>query len=186
MINHKIEKLEKISRLKELDPFNTLVNVGFKEGMTLGDIGAGTGIFSFEAAKISNATIYALDISDNMISLLEDRRRDRSVSNLEVLKVNGGDLPLSNSSCDMAILVTVLHEIDDKDTLVKEIKRSLRGDKLVLVVEFYKEETKDGPPINHRISEEEIESVFSSNGFSRKDKKSLGDNFYYLLYKLED
>jgi ubiquinone/menaquinone biosynthesis C-methylase UbiE len=66
----KISKFENPVRLAELNPQQTLVKLGFKEGMQLCDIGAGTGIFSFEAAKLTSEKIYALDISSDMLAII--------------------------------------------------------------------------------------------------------------------
>ena len=47
----KAKKFENPARLDELRPESTLRRAGFSEGMSLCDIGAGTGIFSVAAAK---------------------------------------------------------------------------------------------------------------------------------------
>ena len=53
-MSKQIEKLENEQRILELNAGETLMKIGFTEGLNLCDIGAGTGIFSFEAAKISS------------------------------------------------------------------------------------------------------------------------------------
>ena len=84
MNNSKITKFENPIRIAELDPKNTLKKAGFKENMILCDIGTGTGIFSFPAAQISSSYIYALEISDSMLELLERRKAERNVENLKI------------------------------------------------------------------------------------------------------
>lgn len=44
-------------------------------------------VFSFPAAEISSGEIYALDILDMMIEILEERKHERKVDNLIVKKV---------------------------------------------------------------------------------------------------
>ena len=47
MNDNRIKKFENPERIAELNPRQTLQAVGFKRGMTLCDIGAGTGLFTF-------------------------------------------------------------------------------------------------------------------------------------------
>lgn len=84
----------------------------------------------------------------------------------------------------MTIMVTSLHYIEDKTTMMIEIKRILKENGRLLIVEFYKRKTPMGPPINHRISAEELEEFCNENGLKMWDKFSIGDNFYGRVYGL--
>jgi precorrin-6B methylase 2 len=63
-----INKLENPARLLELAPADTLHKIGLSEGSIFCDVGAGTGVFTFPAASISNTTVYAVEISLNFRS----------------------------------------------------------------------------------------------------------------------
>ena len=184
MNDNRIIKLESQIRIAELNPKNTLIKAGFKDDMILCDIGAGTGIFSFPATKISSKDIYALEISDSMIELLENRKAERNTKNLKIKKVDSTILPLDNNSCDMAIIVTVLHEVENKEFMINEIKRVLKKEGKLMIIEFHKRKTPMGPPTDHRLSEERVEQICNSNGLKTIDKFSLGDNFYSVVFEL--
>ncbi|WZL71973.1 methyltransferase domain-containing protein [Clostridiaceae bacterium 35-E11] len=184
MNDNKINKFESETRISELNPMSTLIKAGFKENMTLCDIGAGTGIFSFPAAEISSNNIYALEISDSMIELLKNRIIERNTNNLQVKKVESDILPLDNKSCDMAIMVTVLHEIENKELMINEIKRVLKKKGKLMIIEFHKRKTPMGPPINHRISQEDVKEICNGKGFKKVDKFVLGDNFYSVVFEI--
>ena len=182
MNDNKIIKFENEIRLAELDPKNFLVKAGFEEDMTLCDIGAGTGVFTFPATEISNNYIYALDISDNMIEILSERMVERNIKNLKILKVDSPILPLGNNICDMVIMVTVLHEIENREVMMEEIKRILKQNGKLVIIEFHKRKTPMGPPVDHRISEEYVEELGNSKGLRTIRKLSLGDNFYCVIF----
>lgn len=183
MNDSKIDKFENPIRLAELDPMATLMKAGFKENMVLCDIGAGTGIFSFPATQISNNDIFALEISESMIKLLKQRVVERNTKNLIIKKVDSSVFPLESGTCDMALLVTVLHEIEDKQSMLNEIKRVLKPTGKLLIIEFHKRSTPMGPPVDHRISEELTQEICNNNGFKTIDKFSLGENFYGILFE---
>lgn len=183
MVEEKVKKYESKERLEELDPKNTLKRLGFKEGSVLCDIGAGTGIFSFPAAEISQNDIYALDVSDSMLELLEERKKSRGVRNLKIKKVENNILPVADNTCDLAIMITVLHHVEDKKFMFSEIGRVLKPGGKLTIVEFYKREAEMGPPKNIRISEDELIEIGKENGLEVISEYSFGENFYSKTFK---
>lgn len=180
----KIKKFENKARLEELNPRDTLKRAGFKEGMVLCDIGAGTGIFSIPATKISDNDIYALEKSDEMIEILKNRIVEKNIKNLKIKKVESNILPIGDKVCDLVIMVTVLHHIDDKEFMIDEIKRILKDNGKLMIIEFHKRETSMGPPVEMRISEEELEEIGVYNNLKIIDKFVLGDNFYGFIFEV--
>lgn len=182
-MSHKIGKFENPNRIAELNPADTLLGAGLKANMVLCDIGAGTGIFSFPAASITNDTVYALEISDDMIELLSSRKRERNTHNLVIKKVTSEQLPLDNDSCDMVLMVTVLHEIADKHSLFTEITRILKKAGRLVIIEFHKRETPMGPPVQHRLAQEQTEALCEVGGFIKIESFDLGSNFYGVVFE---
>ncbi len=181
MSRNKIDKFENETRLAELNPAITLIRVGLKENMVLCDIGAGTGVFAFPAVDITHNTVHALEISDDMIDLLESRKMERGIENLIIKKVVSEVLPLDQAICDMVLMVTVLHEIIDPGLLLAEIKRVLKKTGKLVIIEFHKKETPMGPPISHRMSIEYTEELCNSFGLKATEKFELGENFYCVI-----
>ena len=179
---HKIEKLENPARLAELSPEKTLKRIGLEQGMAFADIGAGTGIFAIPAAKMTREKVFALEISDEMIQLLNQRKEEAGLDNLDVRKVEE-DLPLDDKSCDLILMVTVFHELDDKDGMLQEIRRTLKTNGRLAIIEFHGYETPMGPPVPHRIAKESVQTHAEANGFHLVESFDLGDNFYCQLYK---
>jgi ubiquinone/menaquinone biosynthesis C-methylase UbiE len=183
VFNKRVAKFESHARLAELDPKHTLTKIGFEDGMTLCDIGAGTGVFTFAAADISRNNIYALDISDDMINLLTSRIEERAIDNIHVAKVTSDELPVENNACNIAIMVTVLHEIDNKKQMLSEIKRILKPAGKLMIIEFHKIETPIGPPVDRRLSEQEVEEICSGEAFRLINSFSLGNNLYAKVFE---
>lgn len=184
MSHDKINKFENKERLEELSPLETLKRAGFKDGMVLCDIGAGTGIFSIPATKLTTGNIYALEKSDDMIELLQTRIKDNKIKNLKVKKVESDILPMEDNICDLVILITVLHHIDDKKTMMSEIKRILKEKGRLMIIEFHKRDTKSGPPVEMRISKEELEAFGETYDLITIEKFELGDNFYGFTFEV--
>jgi ubiquinone/menaquinone biosynthesis C-methylase UbiE len=103
---------------------------------------------------------------------------------LLIKKVESKTLPLPDKICDMVCLITVLHEIKEKELMINEIKRILKRDGRLLVVDFHKKETPMGPPVNCRISIEGLCSLLKRKGLKIADKIIEGDNFYGLVFEM--
>lgn len=180
-----INKFENKERIAELAPYDTLIKAGFKDGLSLADIGAGTGIFTFEACKINKGNIYAFDTSDEMIEILNIRKKERKAYNVVIKKVTCKTLPQSNSSCDYAVMCSVLHHLDDKEFMLSEIHRILTQNGVFISIDFHKRKTPSGPPERFRLSEEDIIALCNSAGFTVIDKYCLGENFNCVIFKAE-
>ncbi len=83
----------------------------------------------------------------------------------------------------MVLLVTVLHEIENRTAFLNEIKRVLKTDGRIMLIEFYKHETPFGPPVSHRISREEVIKAMDETGFFNSMEFALGDNFYCIVFE---
>lgn len=176
-------KLENPARISELNPGNTLKLIGLKKGLNLCDIGAGTGIFTIPAAQLTDSKVYALEISDEMLAIIEEKAKTNGLNNIETMKVSDNSFGLMDNCIDIAIMVTVLHEIHPAEEFLSEIKRILKRDGIIAVIEFHKRETPMGPTVDQRMSKEEVIDKLGKAGFKVRNDINLGDNFYCLAFE---
>lgn len=179
----KIDKFEKQSRIEELNIKESLKASRFDDNMTLADIGSGTGLLIFEAYKNKGSKIYSVEMSETMIGIQKERIAEKNIENIEIIEqnVDNSKINLKDESCDVVSMITVLHEIDNKDIFLKEIDRILKPDGKFLIIEFHKKETGFGPPLHERLSSEDISEICSKVGLKIIEKTELGDNFYRVI-----
>ena len=115
-----VEKLEKPTRVRELQIGRVLDCLTISGERSFCDIGAGTGLFALEAAARTRGPVYALEVSDEMLALLRERRDAKRLDNIDIRRVEG-PLPLDDASCDRCLLSTVYHELDDRQAMLREI-----------------------------------------------------------------
>lgn len=177
----KIKKFENPQRISELTPEALLSEIGVNRDSIICDIGAGTGVFAIPAAQITQNKVYALDIEKEMIELLNQRKIEFNLSSLEPILVKTKELPISSETCDFALMITVLHELDTPLDMLQNIKDILKKDGKLLIVDFHKEKTAYGPPIEHRLDENTVVKWCESVGLNIIKRIRLGDNFYSIL-----
>lgn len=184
-MNRKIAKLEDPERLKELNPAGTLMRIGLGEHDVVCDIGAGTGIFTIPAAKITDNLVFALETDDEMLEVIAQKAGNEGLLNIRTLKVADSQFGINEKTADLVILVTVLHEIENKTAFLQEISRIVKCNGRLAVIEFHKRQTPVGPPIVPRISQDEVMKLGSECGFVRSDEFNLGSNLYCIVFNAE-
>ena len=152
-------------RMNELNPAQFLIENGLKKGMSLADIGCGPGFSSIPAADIVGMTgiVYAIDIHDEMLNKLKERRPPK---NLKIIKSKESLIPIEDSAVDFALLVFALHEAEDKPIFLKEIKRLLKRDGSLLLLEWEKIVEDKGPPFAERLAKDDTKGLIETTGFT--------------------
>lgn len=178
-INSK-HKLDNPLRREMLPPYKILNQLGLKEGDIFADIGCGVGYFSIPAAEITGkkGIVYAMDIELGMIEEVESRAAEHKLSNIRTIVTDEYDLKVDTGTATFAFICTVLHEIEDPKKFVDEVKRILKPEGNIAIVEWIKKESDWGPPINHRVDMAQVEEVVRDCGFSEIHCVELNENFY--------
>ncbi len=114
---------------------------GVKRGMTVMELGCGSGAFTTFIARAvgDSGKVYAVDIQSAMIRQLERKlakAENQDIKNVEIRQASAYELPFTDGSIDLACLVTVLPEIPDRGRALREIKRVLKPGGILAVTEF--------------------------------------------------
>ena len=104
--------LEREAREKEERTDVLIKSLNLKAGMTIADIGAGTGYLSRRMADNigSNGAVYAVDVQPEMIGKLKSLSKNHPTIKPILCDVDNVKLPAS--SIDLAIMVDVYHELE--------------------------------------------------------------------------
>ncbi len=170
------------------DPQLVFDKLNLKEGDCFLDLGCGPGDYSIRASEVIGAfgKVYSLDKNQDSIVDLNNRVVSSGLKNIkaEVCDI-AGPLPVKDSCVDVCFISTVLHSLnlaDVEKTLFGEIRRVLKPDGRVAIIECKKEVQPFGPPMSMRISPEELEGTITKYGF---EKTSLGDLGYNYLIQFK-
>ena len=176
-------KLDNQWRRQSVPPIPTLEMLGLAAEDTVADLGCGIGYFTIPAAEIVKATnkVFALDTSKEMLAEVEKRSNLAGVSNVILVKTEEYNLVLPDGSVSFALIVNVLHEIDDKERFLQEARRILKSAGRIAVIDWEKKQTEVGPPIDHRISIEETKDMLEKTGYKLMKEMQLAGVFYGLV-----
>ena len=102
---------------------------------TLGDLGVGTGAMLSLVAPHVRAVI-AIDASAAMLKGASARVKAQNLSNVDLRHGRLENLPIADSSLDVALVTLVLHHIADPILALKEIYRVLKPDGVLVLVDL--------------------------------------------------
>jgi ubiquinone/menaquinone biosynthesis C-methylase UbiE len=126
-------------------------------GMTVADIGAGTGYFEkrLSAAVGTSGAVIAIDIEPDMVRYLAERAQREGTPNVEARLATASDPKLGTASVDRILIVDTWHHVGERVAYGKQLAAALKPGGFVLVVDFTLETTR-GPPKHHRLAPHQV------------------------------
>ena len=152
---------------------------GIKAGMSVADIGAGSGWFTVRAAKRVGAKgkVFAVDISEDAIKHINERKQKENLPNIETVLGKEDNPLLPKKKVDAVLILKTYHEIAQPVRLMKNLLPSLRKNALVGVID------RNGDDASHGINRETVVEEMKRAGFFLVEEYDFvkGDGMDYLL-----
>jgi len=122
-------------------PDKVIERSGIKRGMTVLDLGCGSGAFTIFVARAvgERGKVYAVDIQPAMLHQLERKlakAENQEIRNIELKQASAYDLPFEDGTIDLVYMAAVLQEIPDRGRALREIKRILKPGGILAVTEI--------------------------------------------------
>jgi ubiquinone/menaquinone biosynthesis C-methylase UbiE len=170
------------------DPVKNVEQCEILPGMDIADFGSGSGFYSLASAKalISTGRVYAIDAQKDLLTKLKNSASREGLYNVEVIwgdieKPNG--TKLREASVDFVFLCNILFQVDDKDGVIKEVKRVLKPAGRVLVVDWVDSFGGIGPSPKMVVKKDKAMTMFEKAGFHMDKDINAGAHHYGLIYK---
>ena len=158
--------------------------------VTFLDIACGQGNYSLAASKVlgNNSIIFAIDLWEEGIFSLLTAISERKIKNIWATVADVSQrIPMNKNSVDICLMATVLHDlvkVKAEHGTLKEISRVLKPAGMLVIVEFKKMEGPPGPPIDIRLSVEEVERIVTPYGLVKKQVANIGPYTYLARFIL--
>ena len=150
--------LEREEREQEERGDLLLRELGLKAGLTVADVGAGTGYYARRMAPLvgSSGQVLAVDVQPQMIEMLTALAKKANLTNIKPVLGALDDVKLETASVDVAIMVDVYHELEFPFEVMQSLVRALKPDGRVVFVEYRLEDPKVPIKLIHKMSEAQI------------------------------
>lgn len=141
-----------------------------RPGMTIADFGVGrTGHLIFPAAQMvgEEGRVYGVDLMKDALRMLEGRRRQYLVHNLDLVHgdIEAGNLPIAEKSLDRVFLVHTLPVMQQHVAVAREIRRLLKNDGVAIVIDWrLQTQHPVAPAAQFRLSPQAVDLAFAKAG----------------------
>ena len=148
------------------------------------DIGAGTGYYTFRIAKkIPRGKIYAVEIQDEFIRFLKNKKNALKDSVVSIVKGDSASPNLPANSIDLAFMVDVYHELEFPKEMLQSIYTALKPTGKLLLIEYRAEDPSIQIKQLHKTSVKQLGKELNANGFVLDYDGEFLPIQHFLLYK---
>jgi arsenite methyltransferase len=179
-----IGSLEDPKRDAYQKPQEVLAALDLRQGEIIADIGAGSGYFTFRLARqvSERGMIYAVDVSPDMIVHINRRIRDHKVANVVSILAEPDDPLLPVASLDRFFFCDSWHHIENQTKYLSLMKKMLKPNGEVVMIDFHKKELPIGPPMQMKIAREDLIKQMEKNGFQLAKEHTFLPYQYFLVF----
>jgi len=179
------------------EPRENVLQLGLREGMKVGDFGAGSGHYARAAAAAvgTSGKVYAVDIQENVLKHLKLNTHLAHRSSIDIVWGDiekPGGTHLRDASLDAVILANVLFQIENQSGLLGEIRRVLKSGSSprcssgeagkLMVIDWAGSYGGIGPTPEKIVTEHEAEAIFINGGFHKVKSFRAGPHHYGIIF----
>ena len=180
-----IEALEDPKRDAYQKPHDVLTALNLKSGEVVADIGAGSGYFTFRLAQHvgDRGKVYAVDVSPDMILHINRRIRELNAANVVSILADADDPLLPDSSVNRFFFCDSWHHVNNQSKYLSLIKRMLKPNGEIVMIDFHKKDLPVGPPLGMKIAREDLIKQMEGSGFRLTQEYTFLPYQYFLVFK---
>ena len=160
--------LERADREAREQPERVLDMLDIREGMTVADVGAGTGYFTVRLARRVGPAgeVLATELQPEMLRAIDTRLQDERITNVRLVRATESQAKLPERCCDLVLLVDVYHELADPPGVMAGIRRALKPTGKLAVVEYKAEDPRIPIKPEHKMTLAQIKKELVPLGFA--------------------
>jgi ubiquinone/menaquinone biosynthesis C-methylase UbiE len=176
--------LERDERQEEENTALAISKLPITAGSVVADVGAGTGYYTFRIApKVPQGKVYAVDVQDESVAYLRKKANDLGLKNVKVVKGSAQSPNLPENTVDLAIMVDVYHELEYPHEMLQALRKALKPDGKVLLLEYRAEDPSIPIKKLHKLSVDQANKELEANGFKLVDKEDFLPIQHFLVYQ---
>jgi len=124
-------------RDKWQQPERIIDSLGIKQGMVIGEVGAGEGYFTFKLAQRVGPSghIYANDIVQRVLDQLSTECREKQINNITTILGKVEDPLFPPAQLDLVVMMRVFHDLSKPVQLINNIIPALKPGALLVIID---------------------------------------------------
>ncbi|MGF1545844.1 MAG: methyltransferase domain-containing protein [Thiotrichales bacterium] len=164
-----------------------LARLGLREGMSVADIGAGTGLFTLPFAQVvgPQGKVYAVDISVNFVDAIRARARAAGLDQVEGIVNSARSVELPDASIDLAFISDTYHHFEFPLSTMTSLFRAMRSGGELVVIDYKRVPGESSPwVLSHlRAGKETFIDEIVAVGFVLIEDVDFMQTQYFLRFR---
>lgn len=170
--------LDAPDRDKNQKPEEIISLMQVKPGMTVADIGTGTGyMLPYLSHAVGGGKVYGEDIAQDFLDRAQSKVTGDKLGNVTLILGNTTDPKLPRNTVDIALILDVYHHFDYPDKMLANIGQALKRNGHLVIVDFYKKDRPD----HIRLERDDVAKEIESNGYHLLSTVDQTGNKQYML-----
>ena len=162
--------------------------VGLKPGMSVADVGAGTGLFTRLFSPVVGATgkVYAVDISKEFINHIEQLAHEQKMDNIVGVVCKQDSVELPPASVDLVFICDTYHHFEFPQKTMHSIYEALKPKGQVVLIDYHRIQgvSTDWVMGHVRAGQEVFTQEIVDAGFEQiEEKKNLLKESYFVRFE---
>ena len=146
-----------------------------KPGEAVADLGAGSGYYAGPLANLvgRGGIVYATDVDDNALRGLEGLKATHGIRQMIIIHGANQSTGLPPSSVNAVLISHTLREVKEPVQFLMDLKRALKRDARIVIVELHRKDDGFVPPKSQRLEINEAKRIVQRAGYRITDVKEI-------------
>lgn len=176
-----IKLLEGERRVAGLQVDKVIETLKLKSDRKIADIGSGSGLFTRPLAKkAGKGVVYAVDIDQKLLDHVAKTSADEKLSNVKTILAAEDD-PKLPEPVDLIVIIDTMHHIANQPTYVKTLKKYLRKDGRIAIIDFSKTWPAGHEKMIYKL--EDLDGWMKAAGYKQVETYDFLDNNFFVVYR---
>jgi ubiquinone/menaquinone biosynthesis C-methylase UbiE len=175
--------LENPDRLAALQVNRVVEALALRPGMRVGDLGAGTGVFTLPMAKVvgNEGRVYAIDVDSGLLAIVAEKARANGLANVQTV-VAGATDPRVPEPVDLLFICDTMHHLPDQRSYVQQFAKLLRPGGRVAVIDFAAGHWPQGHD-QFVLTPAQVDGWMQAAGFRRTARHTFLESNFFHVYE---
>ncbi len=186
-IKQYLEHLDSSERDRYQKPMQVIEALSLKPGMTVADLGSGSGYFTrrFVEAVTETGKVYAVDVEPEMLNYARASIEHMHIPySAEFILARPESPKLPFESADLIFVCNTYHHLEDRVKYFAGVKAALRQGGRMVIVDFYHDERSGdlGFPKRHLVPRETVLDEMAGAGYRLLREHEFLPRQYFLEF----
>lgn len=169
------------------DPQKIVDQLGLLPGQKAADLGAGSGFYTFAAARAvgPSGAVYAVDVQQELLDKIKNEARRQNLESVQTIWGDAeqqGGTKLVDGSVDVVMAANVLFQAESREGLMGEAARIAKRGATVAIVDWTESFGGLGPQPEYVVGAEDARRLAAAAGLREVREIQAGAHHYGILF----